>query len=156
MATNKKKQSRKKKKRAKPRSTSTSNLPTGMVGGSMLTSTRTKTVYSLALVLSVYLPLDILHHQSSFIKCLNYSKIQSIFIWICLTISSFDAENNCTDAVPNPTFFVLSDNNPFLLLTLTPALLSKIRRIGGYSESLCPPWIVNKEFGNDQVFPENT
>lgn len=62
MDTNKKKQSRKKKKRAKPRSTSTSNLPKGPVGGSMLPNTNTKSVYSSGVVSSVYLPLDILHH----------------------------------------------------------------------------------------------
>ncbi len=72
MATSKKRQSRKKKKRAKPRSTSTSNLPTGTVGGSMLTNLLIPQSFS-----CVSLPLDVSHHHCSSKNA--YSKIQSNF-----------------------------------------------------------------------------
>lgn len=156
MDTNKKKQSRKKKKRAKPRSTSTSNLPKGTVGGSMLTNTHTKSI--LQVVSSVYFPLDILHHQSNSTNAWiipksspSSSNMLDYFLfwwWKTIVLLQF------------PTQLYLFFFNPFLLPTLTPAAL--LPKTDGLVDTqspiwhLCPPWIVNKEFGNNQVIPENT
>lgn len=166
MVTNKKKQSRKKKKKAKPRSTSTSNLDTGRTGGSMLTNLPKQIQVHLFLSrhLICLLPSLVVYAFKAVPQCFDYSKIQYIFIWMGSTNSSVDAHIQSIDPNSSLVCFLNStmhSSTSWSLFSFSQHwhLLSSQRQDSLVDTQSpiwhpCPPWIVNKEFGNNQAVPE--